>query len=78
MKEVITDHDSENVLTEEKEVYKFAEVVVVQEETTACHVDVESSLDASCVNESKEAARQSSHENSPYQMVTQMANLYLC
>ncbi|CAL5418269.1 unnamed protein product [Camellia sinensis] len=68
VKEVITDHDSENVLTEEKEVYKFAEVVVVQEETTACHVDVESSLDASRVNESKEAARQSSHENSPYQM----------
>ncbi|GFS46505.1 hypothetical protein Acr_00g0102660 [Actinidia rufa] len=71
LREGILDHDSENVSTEEREVDEFVEVVQV-----ACHADVESSLDASHVDGSKEAARQSCHENAPSQMAVEEQSMH--
>ncbi|KAL6956496.1 hypothetical protein U1Q18_043320 [Sarracenia purpurea var. burkii] len=59
-------YDLENVSTEERQVDELIEVV--QEDTVAFHANVECSLNASRMGGSKEAARQSSIENTPSQM----------
>ncbi|KAL6971532.1 hypothetical protein U1Q18_031211 [Sarracenia purpurea var. burkii] len=59
-------YDSENVSTEARQVDELIEVV--QEDTVAFYANVEYSLNVSRMGGNKEAARQSSSENTPSQM----------